>query len=102
MTELRGYDVDGVLVPRKVEPRHPYVVITGRMYSEFPKTLIQVGICSAVYCRPNGGHGDAQAAGEWKATIINLIGVTEFFDDDPHQAAIISERCPGCRVVLVT
>ncbi len=102
VSELRGYDVDGVLVPCKVEPRHPYVVITGRKFHEFPRTLIEVGICSAVYCRPNGIDGDHQAAGEWKATMINLLEVTEFYEDTPLQAEIIRERCPGCRVVLVT
>jgi len=101
MSILRGYDVDGVLVPRKVQPVHPYVVITGRRIHEFPRTLIEVGICSAVYCRPNGVDGDHQSAGEWKAMMINLLGVTEFYEDVPQQADIIRQRCPGCRVELV-
>lgn len=102
MSVLRGYDVDGVLVPRKVEPRHPYVVISGRHICEFPRTLIEVGICSAVYLRPNDGNGDiTQAAGEWKALMIGLLGVTEFYEDDERQAAIIRERCPNCKLVMV-
>jgi hypothetical protein len=99
---FRGYDVDGVLVPRKIEPIHPYVVITGRPLWQFPETLAAVGACSAIYCLPTQGQPTAETAGEWKALIIGRIGVTEFYEDDPTQAAIIRERCPGCKVIMVT
>ena len=98
---LRGYDVDGVLVPRKVFPVHPYIVISGRRFHEWPRTLTEVGNSSAIYLRPFGRDGDGNDAAAWKAAIINLAGVTEFWEDDPHQARIISERCPACFVHLV-
>lgn len=99
---MRGYDIDGVLVPRKVEPIHPYIVISGRRLHEWPKTLADLGGSpSAVYLRPFGRDGDHEAAGAWKAMMINLAGVTEFWEDTPRQAEIIRERCPACLVHMV-
>lgn len=98
---LRGYDCDGVLVPRKVDPRGRFVVISGRQYTEWSRTVAELGTHAPIYLRPFGQYGDRQAAGEWKAQIILALGVQEFFEDDDYQASIIRERCPGCNVVLV-
>ena len=99
---MRGYDIDGVLVPRKVVPQHPYIVISGRKFHEWPRTLIEVGDASAIYLRPFGPDGCHESAGAWKAVVINLAGVTDFWEDTPRQAEIIRERCPACTVHLVT
>jgi hypothetical protein len=102
MPILRGYDIDGVLVPRKVTPIHPYIVISGRLFHDWPKTIRELSdIDSAIYLRPFR-RDDVAECGAWKAAIINLAGVTEFFEDDPTQAAVICERCPQCLVHLVT
>ena len=101
---LRGYDVDGVLVPRKVQPIGRYVVITGRKESkDRARTISEIGDAAPIYLRPDsmGADGDAVAAGNWKAQKINELGVTEFYEDDETQAAIIREKCPQCRVEIV-
>jgi len=99
---VRGYDIDGVLVPRRVEPIHPYIVISGRRFHEWPRTIVELQSPSAIYLRPFGADGDHEAAGVWKAMVINLAGVTEFWEDVPRQAQIIRERCPACIVHLVS
>lgn len=96
---LRGYDLDGVLT-EGVVPKYPYVVISGRTFNEHllrfsPGTDHALG----VYIRGSGKYGDHQASGEFKAMMINHLGVTEFHEDRPEQTAIIRERCPSCVVV---
>ena len=103
---MTGYDIDGVLIPRKVQPQHPFVVISGRRIHEWQRTLSELTEAigehpPAVYLRPFGRDGDHVAAGIWKAAMINLAGVTEFYEDNPTQAAIIRERCPACIVHMV-
>jgi len=95
---LYGYDIDGVL-SESVLIHRPYVVISGRtfaVYDEFAKELAQD---APVYIRGAGIYGDHQHAGEFKATMINMLGVTEFHEDRPEQMAIIRSRCPDCTVV---
>lgn len=97
---MTGFDIDGVLTAG-VKPVHPYVAISGRTMDEFDRTVKQIGTGGAIYLRPFGKFGDATAAGHWKATVIGLVGVTKFYEDDPTQAAIIRMRCPWCTVVMV-
>ncbi len=101
---LRGYDIDGVLVPRKVMPVGKYVVISGRKESkDRERTFSEIGTAMPIYLRPDsmGADGDAIAAGRWKAQKILELDVTDFYEDDETQAAIIRERCPDCRVRMV-
>jgi hypothetical protein len=104
---MNGYDIDGVLVPQKVTPIHPYIVISGRKIHEWQHTIAQLREYigeqpPATYLRPTGRDGDPVSAAVWKSAIINLAGVTTFYEDDPTQAAIIRSRCPACLVHLVT
>ncbi len=99
---MNGYDVDGVLVPRNVEPVAPYVVITGRTSRGWDTNLDALAREASVYTFPHRDHqNDVIAAGMWKASMVNLLGVTTFYEDDPVQAEIIRLECPGCDVVLV-
>ena len=97
---MRGYDIDGVLT-RGVVPIHPYVVISGRLLNEWDRTIAEIGSSHPIYLRPSGKFGDQMAAANWKARMINAIGVTIFYEDDPVQIAIIRAACPGCRIELV-
>jgi len=100
---IRGYDIDGVLVPRKVHPVPPYVVISGRKTKDWERTIAEIGSAMPIYLRPDpmGADGDHVSAGHWKAQMILSLGVTLFYEDTPIQASIIRERCPDCEVVLV-
>lgn len=95
---LTGYDIDGVL-SAGVQPVWPYVVISGRTFAEWDN---RVPWYAPVAIRLVGEYGDRQAAGEFKATMINLWKVDRFYEDDPVQIAIIRANCPSCEIVQVT
>lgn len=98
---MNGYDLDGVLTAGVV-PRPPWVCISGRTYAEAGAVVPPIlGQSEGNYFRGVGLFGDAVHAGHFKADKITELGVTDFWEDDPVQAAIIGERCPGCRVHLV-
>lgn len=103
---MNGYDLDGVLTAG-VLPEHPYVVISGRTWSEPAAITDLVGLAGvvmpprAIAVRGTGAVGDRPAAGYFKANMINLWRVTRFVEDDQLQADIIREHCPGCTVVTV-
>lgn len=101
MAPLNGYDIDGVLTAGLV-PEEPWVVISGRTlaeYDEFARSLAQQ---APVYIRCSGLYGDATAAAWFKATMVNVLGVTTFYEDDPFQAQVIAENAVRCQVVLVS
>jgi hypothetical protein len=52
-----------------------------------------------VYIRGVGAYGDRIHAGSFKAIMINILGVTEFHEDDDVQIDIITKNCPNCKVV---
>ena len=97
---MRGYDIDGVLADG-TKPIKPYVVISGRLPDEWDRTVQQIGTKYPIYLRPYGDFGDRDLAGEWKSFIINALGVTEFYDDDPLQLEIIAKNCPNCKTIKV-
>lgn len=98
---LSGYDIDGVLVPLRVVPRMPFVIISGRLPDTWEITMNQIGGYNVpIYLRPFGTYGDLVAAARWKAQIINHLGVEEFHEDDEHQVAII-RSATNCKVIHV-
>jgi hypothetical protein len=98
-----GYDIDGVITAGVI-PSPAGVIITGRSYEEAPETITRLrrlGVFNAVYFNPVPfTEKSLEQAGEWKATMINLLHVTTFYEDDPVQVAIIRERTQ-CDVVPV-
>lgn len=97
---LRGYDIDGVLTAG-VKPIEPYVVISGRTFLEYNDFAKSLANKAPVYIRGSGKYGDREAAGTFKATMINLLNVNEFYEDDPVQLNIIKNSCPNCLTFLV-
>ncbi len=99
---LNGYDIDGTITGT-TKPVAPYVLISGRTWAEVPEHPLPPldPPPLAVAVRGVGAYGDVQAAGEFKATMINLWQVDTFYDDDPNQIAIINQRCPGCKTIQV-
>ena len=99
---MDGYDIDGVLVPLNVKPGNDFVIISGRLYTDWKRTIQEVGQYEMpIYLRPNGSSEDGVAAAIWKSEIINKLGVTKFFEDNKLQAEIIRGQCPGCEVHLL-
>ena len=100
MKKLRGYDIDGVLT-NGVKPEGDFVVISGRTFAEYDSVAKMAAQIAPVYIRGSGAYGDREDAGLFKARMIRLLGVTEFFEDDPIQANIIQEMNPDCKINLI-
>ena len=98
---MNGYDIDGVLVPQKVKPQKPYIIITGRTYKEWDRTIKEVGTEAPIYMRPYGEYGNQSLAGKWKAEMINKLGVETFYEDDPVQIKIIQEDCSNVKIIQI-
>lgn len=104
-----GYDIDGVLT-HGIKPSGDYVIVSGRLHCEWAKTVAQLGVDAPIYLRPYGqcpfhhkvDQNDydlmIELSGAWKALVVSMLGITEFYEDDPKQAEIIKERCPECIV----
>lgn len=97
---LTAYDYDGV-IDAGVRTEHPFIIITGRLFSEYDERLREWAQIVPVYMRGVGEFRDHQKSGEFKAMMINWLGVTKFYEDRDHQIAIIKERCPDCEVIKV-
>ncbi len=98
MEKLIGYDIDGVLTAG-IKPTGNYVVISGRTFAEYDDFAKQAALLAPVYIRGVGLYGDRIHAGNFKASIINFLDVTEFHEDDDVQIKIITENCPRCQVI---
>jgi hypothetical protein len=98
---LRGYDFDGVVFGGDIDPVPPYIVVTGRVWDEWDDDLKTAAQYAPIYMRGIGRYRDHQHAGRFKAAIINLLGITEFYEDRDDQIAIIRAECPGCNVIKV-
>jgi len=96
----RGYDIDGVL-SIGVAPRGDYVIISGRTFAEYDDYARRLAQHAPLFIRGVGEPGDREHAARFKATMIQMLAVTEFYEDDPVQADIIARDCPTCRVVRV-
>lgn len=97
---LQGYDIDGVLTAG-FTPTGEDVVISGRTFADYDETAKAAAQICPVYIRGSGDYGDRDHAGWFKAQMIQHLGVGRFYEDDPHQAAIITKLVPNCEVVLV-
>jgi hypothetical protein len=100
--ELYGYDIDGVC-SKGIEKKTPCVIISGRTFAEYKndKHCPELSDMYPVYIRGVGKFGDRIAAGNFKAMMINYLGVTEFYEDDIVQADIIKVNCNNCKVYIV-
>jgi hypothetical protein len=97
--QVRGYDIDGVLTAG-IRPEGPFVIISGRTFAEYDGVAMAAAQQGPLYIRGVGAYGDRRHAGEFKADMIAMLGVTEFHEDDPLQAEIIAQRNPGCTIVI--
>ncbi len=102
MDKLNGYDIDGVLT-KGIRPIHPYIIISGRDYTRWEETINQIGFDAPIYLNPNSSPkmpGNRERSGEWKAEMINRLGVTDFWEDDPVQAKVIAAKTK-CNLIMV-
>ena len=98
---LRGYDIDGTLTTG-LKPIEPYVIISGRTFGEYDNYAKKLALNAPLYIRGSGIQGDREHAAKFKADMINLLDVKEFYEDDPIQIDIIKQltKCVIIRVYL--
>jgi hypothetical protein len=104
---IRGFDIDGVLLPsmKVPKPEKTDFIITGRSFHNAFKTVIELSehmIYAPVYFNPRPPHEvNPQTNADWKATMIDLLGIEEFYEDDAYQVEVIRAWCPNVRVIHV-
>lgn len=79
------------------------VIVTGRSWEEFQDYQdLKEGPDKPVFfgTYPMSDKSMVDRATH-KADIINKIGITEYYEDDPRDADIIKILCPGCKLHLV-
>lgn len=95
---LIGWDIDGVITAGS-QPNSGAIIISGRTFAEYDDTVKQLSQHFPVYIRGIGKYGDHLHAALFKASIINMFGVTEFHEDHPVQVVIIRMLCPNTTVI---
>ncbi len=102
---MKGFDFNGVVDTGRFNIEPTDIIVTGNTIAMAPavlKWLAAHNISCPVYFNPaKDGAFNREAAGQWKASVIAAAELEEFYEDDPVQAAIISERCPELRLVRV-
>ena len=109
-----SFDIDGVIFMGwnlgGVYPGPDDIIITGRSFEEMKETLDMLnekGIKNIVYFNSLKYEAKTrESSGIHKAnTINNLNGkgwnIQIAYEDDPIQAKIINELCPGIKIVLL-
>lgn len=97
---LRGYDIDGVITAG-IKPEKPCILITARSLASWDETIREIGTEIPIFLSPYGEPGYNRNTAKWKAQVINLLGVAEFYEDSTAQADYLRVNCPDCTVRLV-
>lgn len=95
---LVGWDIDGVITAG-LQPQSGAVVVSGRTWAEYDDVAKTIAAQFPTYIRGKGEYGDHEAAAYFKATMIWILGITEFHEDHPLQAKIIAGCCPNVTVI---
>lgn len=100
----KAFDIDGVITIG-IHPGKEDLIITGRSFEEAPETeelLERKEITNQVYySNTRYAAKTRDGSARFKAQMINALGVTRFFEDDPVQIEIIQNLCHGCKVVQI-
>ena len=100
---LVATDLDGTFGRRTYPspPSEPTLCISGRTFGHYDSEAKSVALKMPLYIRGTGRQGDSVAAANFKATMISMLGVTHFLENDYLHAAIIREKCPNVHVLMV-
>lgn len=98
-----GYDLDGVLAEYKgngpILPKRPFVIITGNTAVRWDHVQQKVGSRHPIIMNP--GAVGVQGIGEWKAGVVKVMQLAEFYDDNNLICLIVKKENPSCRVFRV-
>lgn len=105
---MKAYDIDGVIsIGHK--PTKDDIILSGRGYDYYQQTIkdlekwgVTEYLCLilAPY-KQEWMAGKSWVAGAWKAEMINRLGITEYYEDDPAQYEVIKNNCPNCNIIKI-
>lgn len=105
MSDIIGYDFNGVVDTGRFVPTSKDVIITGNTLPMVPSVMEYLdrnGIVCAVYFNPyKNGANNRHLVGVWKSEMIMRLGCKRFHEDDPLQYEIIKASCADCKVIKV-
>lgn len=98
-SKVRGYDIDGVITAGIKPFGERTYIVTGRSHEEAPSTMNMLAakrIFNAVYFNPVGyNETSRENSGLWKAKMIQMLGIEDFWEDDMVQIDIIKKLVPS-------
>jgi hypothetical protein len=97
---LVATDLDGTYGRPGLDPP-PTLCISGRTWAEYDDVARGVAERMPLYIRGTGAYGDRDGAALFKAKMIEVLGVTRYYEDDPYQAEIIRRFVPSWAAEIV-
>lgn len=98
---FQAYDYDGVITIG-VKAKKGVPIITGRTIDEIEKVDDKTKKNHPVYFNPISlSEKTIEREIEWKAKMINQLGVEEYFEDTPEVIVKLRKLCPNCNIVNI-
>lgn len=98
---FKAYDYDGV-VSIGIKPEKGAPIITGRSIDEIEKIDKETKRNHPVYFNPIGlNEKSLKKEIEWKAKMINLLGIEEYYEDTAEVVDGLLKLCPKCNIINV-
>jgi mannose-6-phosphate isomerase-like protein (cupin superfamily) len=96
---FRAYDYDGV-VSSGIEIEIGVPIITSRTIDEIEKINERIRKNHPIYFNPIGlNEKSLEKEIAWKAKMINLLGVEEYYEDTAKVVVGLSKLCPNCNII---
>jgi mannose-6-phosphate isomerase-like protein (cupin superfamily) len=98
---FKAYDYDGVIT-KGIKPDSYSPIITSRTIDEVDKIDEETRKNHPIYFNPIGlNEKSLDKEVEWKAKMINLLGVEEFYENNVEVVSRLLSLCPKCHIVNV-
>jgi len=99
---FKAYDYDGVVKGGIIDIEKGAPIITGRSIDEIDKIDEKIKKNHPVYFNPIGlNEKSVKREIEWKAKMINLLRVEEYYEDTAEVVVGLSKFCPNCNIINV-
>jgi len=96
---FKAYDYDGV-IDAGIQPEKGAPVITSRTIDEIEKVDEETRKNHPVYFNPISlNEKTIKKEIEWKAKMINQLGIEEYFEDNPEVIFGLDKLCPNCHII---
>lgn len=97
----KAYDYDGV-VTKGIKPERGAPIITGRSFEELSKIDGKTKASHPIYLNPiTLNQKNLRREAEWKAKMINILRIEEYYEDIPEIIVKLKKLCPKCNIVKI-